>query len=30
MDSTGGGSGPFVDVKGYVTNDTLTEVIIND
>jgi len=30
MDSTGGGSGPFVDIKGFTTDDLSTEVIINN
>ena len=29
MDSTGGGSGPFLEVKGFTTNDTQTSVIIS-
>lgn len=29
MDSTGGGSGPFTDIKGFSSDDLSTEVIIN-
>jgi hypothetical protein len=30
MDSTGGGSGPFIDIKGFSADDLSTEVIIDN